>query len=156
MCRSRLVRTVTQCCAQLSQAEYWSVIGLHKTQLCFSKNICSKLTWLQLFPAVFSQCFLAPFLSSGCSEGNEWQCCYLICIKSITSPFPSPAVIHSPLPALEKIEGKEREEGICVQEQWLGQGDFGLFGCGRSPLSLSLHMLFCLPSNCSTYANLQG
>lgn len=83
------------------------------TQLRFCKNICSNLTWLQLFPAVFLQCFLAPFLSSGCSEGNEWQCWYLICIKSIKSPFPSPAVIHSPLSSQEKIESRERK-GICA------------------------------------------
>lgn len=94
--------------AELSLDECCQWLAFTKASLVFCKNICTNLTWLQLFPAVSSQCFLAPFMSSGCSEGNEWQCWYLIYIKSIKSPFPSPAVIHSPMPSQEKNR-KQRE-----------------------------------------------
>lgn len=114
-----LVRSVTKHQTQLSQNECSSVTGLHKALLRFCKNICSKLTRVQLFLTVFVPCaFQLPFPSSGYCEGNEWQSWNLICIKSIRSPFPSPAVILSLLHSARKTESKERSEGY-VQEQFL-------------------------------------
>lgn len=57
------VRSVTK---HSAQNEYSSVAGLHKALLRFCKNICSKLTRVQLFLTVFVPLlFNSPFRPQG-------------------------------------------------------------------------------------------
>lgn len=83
----------------------------------------------------------------------------LICINSITSPFPSPAVIPPPLASLERTESKDRREGICEVETgrtFAGKGSAPPLSSKKEkknkPLFSihSIHMLYCQQSICSS------
>lgn len=61
----------------------------------------------------------------------------LICIKSITSPFPSPAVILSVQPSLERTENKDtREETRTGTEQWKEEDSVVCFRISLSPYAV--------------------
>lgn len=83
----------------------------------------------------------------------------LICINSITSPFPSPSVIPPPPASLERTENKDGREGIHGETVRWKQGGLELERrcthlSSKKPLSLfsiyAIQMLFCQQSICSS------
>lgn len=132
---SSLKRNVTQYCIQLSQAKYWSVIGIHKPQLYFCENIYSKLTRFQLFTAAFPPVLLGSF-SVLRVLWRKWMAMLVFDLHKEHHVFFSQPCCYSFCTALtgEKRKQREKRRDMCPN----GAEDGG----GTESFSLSPYAVF--------------
>lgn len=147
MGQSRLI--LTQRWAPLSHTECWTTF----TEPCFVFVKIFAWNWpgFNFSLLFFCQCFSAP-LSVLKVLWRKWMAILVFYLHKEHRISISQSCCYSFSTDLI-AENKDREEGICA-----GVLGFSVVEVVHSftPHPLSLHMLFCQFSNCSTHADLQG